>query len=87
MANKSSPSALVANQGTRVRLRLEGEYYQLSHDELRAVLKLPAAEPLGLGITIDKDQFCFEFADGQVAELSAGQLRRRLSKATIADAS
>jgi hypothetical protein len=76
----SSPSALITDQGRRVLLRLQGRFYELSQEELRTLLGLPAGPP-GLGITIEQDCLRFEFAaDGQTAELSAGQLHRRLAK-------
>jgi hypothetical protein len=47
---------------------------------LRNVLGLPP-DPPGLGITIDRNRFRFEFAaDQQTIELSAEQLHRRLAK-------
>ena len=77
---RSSPSALVTEQGERILLRLNGRFYELSQQQLRSVLGLPAG-PAGLGITIDRDRLRFEFAlDQQVAELSAAQLHRRLVK-------
>ena len=76
----SLPSALVTDQGRRVLLWLEGRFYDLGQDELRTLLGLPSGPP-GLGITIDRDRFRFEFAqDQQTAELSATQLHRRLAK-------
>ncbi len=76
----SSASALVTDQGQRVLLRLQGRFYDLSQEELRARLGL-AAGPPGLGITIEQNCFRFEFAaDGQTVELSVGQLQRRLAK-------
>ena len=75
-----SPSALITDQGRRVCLRIRGRLYELSQEELRSVLGLPAG-PAGLGITIDHDRFRFEFAlDQQTIELSAEQLHRRLAK-------
>ncbi len=74
------PSALITDQGRRVHLRLEGQHYDLSQNELRTALGL-AAGPPGLGITIEHNRFVFEFtADHQTVELSAAQLRRRLGK-------
>ena len=76
----SSSSALVTDQGTRVSLRLSGHFYQLSQDELRTVLGLPPG-PAGVGITVDRDRLCFEFAeDGQTVEVSESDLRRRITK-------
>lgn len=75
-----APSALITDQGRRVLLRLRGRQYELSQEELRTLLGLPSAPP-GLGITIDGDRFCFEFAaDNRTLELSAKQLHHRLSK-------
>jgi hypothetical protein len=75
-----SPSALITDQGRRVGLRLRGRLYELSQEELRCVLGL-APGPPGLGITIDRNRFHFEFAaDRQTIELSAEQLHRRLAK-------
>jgi len=79
MAN-SVPSALITDQGQRVLLRVQGRYYELSQPDLRALLGLPPGPP-GLGITIDGDRLCFEFAgDQQTVEVSAKQLHRRLAK-------
>jgi hypothetical protein len=75
-----SPSALITDQGQRVLLRVQGRFYELSQEELRSLLGLPAGSP-GLGISIDGDRLRFEFAaDDQTIELSAGQLHRRLAK-------
>ena len=75
-----SPSALITDQGRRVSLRVRGRHYELSQEELRSVLRLPPGPP-GLGITIDRNRFCFEFAaDHRTVELSAEQLHRRLAK-------
>lgn len=75
----SAPSALITDQGQRVLLRLQGRSYELSQEELRTLLGLPAGPP-GLGITIDHDRLRFEFAaDNRNKELSAGQLQRRLA--------
>ena len=80
----SSPSALVTDKGQRVLLRIQGRIYELSQEELRAALGLPAGPP-GLGITINRDRLRFEFAvDNHTVELSAAQLHRRLSKQTTA---
>lgn len=76
----SSLSALVTDQGQRVLFRLQGRIYELSQQELRSLLGLPAGPP-GLGISIDGGRLRFEFAaDQQTIELSAGQLQRRLTK-------
>jgi hypothetical protein len=76
----SAPSALVTDQGRRVHLRLQGRFYERSQEELRTVLGLPPGPP-GLGITIVRNRFRFEFAaDNQTVELSVEQLRRRLAK-------
>ena len=76
----SAPSALITDQGQRVALRLEGRFYELSQEELRTVLGLPAGPP-GLGITIDRDRLRFEFAaDDRTKEISAAQLQRRLAR-------
>jgi hypothetical protein len=82
--NRSSTSALVTDNGRRVLLRLQGRFYQITQEELRIALGLPAG-PAGLGITIDGDRLVFEFpGDDQVAEVSATQLQRRLAKKVIA---
>lgn len=74
------PSALITDQGQRILLRVEGQFYELSQQELRSLLGLPTGSP-GLGISIDGDRLHFEFtADHQTVELSAGQLHRRLTK-------
>jgi hypothetical protein len=74
------PSALVTDMGRRVLLRLGGKFYELSQSELRNLLGLPDGPP-GLGISIEGERLHFEFAlDQQTAELSAGQLQRRLVK-------
>jgi hypothetical protein len=76
----TSPSALITDKGERVLLRVEGRYYELTQQQLRALLGLPDGPP-GLGITIDRDRLRFEFAaDNRTAELTAGQLHRRLAK-------
>jgi hypothetical protein len=75
-----APSALVTERGQRIQLRLEGRYYDVDQGQLREALGLPAG-PAGVGITIDRDRFRFEFAlDEQVAELSTAQLHRRLAR-------
>jgi hypothetical protein len=74
------PSALITENGQRVLLRLEGRVYELSQEELRGLLGLPAGEP-GLGISIEGDRFWFEFpAEDRTIEVSARQLHRRLAK-------
>jgi hypothetical protein len=75
-----APSALVTDQGRRIHLRIHGRLYERSQDELRTLLGLPAGPP-GLGITVDRNRFRFEFvADNQTIEVSAEQLHRRLAK-------
>ena len=77
-----SSSALVTDQGTRISLRLNGHFYQLSQDELRTVLGLPQG-PAGVGITVNRDRLCFEFVeDAQTVEVSESDLRRRIAKHT-----
>ncbi len=75
----SSPSALIVDNGRRVLLRLEGQFYELAQKELRALLGLPAGPP-GLGITIDRERLHLEFAGVRSVEISATQLQRRLAK-------
>jgi len=76
----TSPSALITDQGQRVLLRVQGVLYELSQEELRSLLGLPAGSA-GLGISIDGNRLRFEFAaDDRTSELSAGQLHRRLAK-------
>jgi hypothetical protein len=78
--HRSPPSALIADQGRRVLLRIQGRQYELSQQELRMLLGLPPGPP-GLGITVDRDRLRFEFAaDDQAVEASAAQLQRRLAK-------
>jgi len=80
-----SPSALVTDQGQRVLLRLQGRIYELSQQELRDLLGLPAGPP-GLGISIEGNRFRFEFAaDSQTIELTVKQLLGRLSEQTAPD--
>jgi hypothetical protein len=80
MAAAYSSSALVVDQGRRVLLRIQGRVYELSDSELRKLLALPAGNP-GLGITVDRDRFCFEFAvDNLTIQLSAEQLHRRMAR-------
>ncbi len=77
---KSFPSALITDDGARVLLRLDGHTYELSQEELRELLDLPAG-PSGLGITVDGNRLHFEFArDDQTAELTAAQLQQRIAK-------
>jgi hypothetical protein len=76
----SAPSALISDRGNRVLLRLAGRFYDLGQQELRAVLGLPGGPP-GLGISIDRNRFRFEFVeDNQTVELTAAQLQRRIAK-------
>jgi hypothetical protein len=77
-----SPSALVMEKGQRILLRLQGGFFELSQQELRALLGIPSGTS-GIGISIDGDRFTFEFAeDEKTVEITAGQLQRRLSKQT-----
>jgi hypothetical protein len=79
-----SPSALVMDKGQRILLRLQGGFFELSQQELRALLGMPTGSS-GIGISIDADQFTFEFAENEkTVEVTAGQLQRRLSKQTTA---
>ncbi|MFL5241619.1 MAG: hypothetical protein ACJ8FY_05885 [Gemmataceae bacterium] len=79
MAN-SSPSALITDRGRPIGLRMRGQHYELTQEELRGLLRLPPGPP-GLGITIDRNRFRFEFAgDHHTIEVSAEQLHRRLAK-------
>jgi hypothetical protein len=79
----TSPSALIIDQGERVLLRLHGRVFEISQRELRTVLGLPAGSA-GLGISIDDDQFHFEFsADDQTIEISALQLHRRVAPSSL----
>jgi hypothetical protein len=74
------PSALIIEEGRRVQFRIQGQFYELSQEELRAALGLPEG-PAGLGITIERDRLLFEFAaDQQEIEMTAEQLRRRIAK-------
>ena len=74
------PSALITDNGRRILLRIQGRFYELSQDELRTLLGLPAGPP-GLGITIDRGSLRFEFAaDNQTVEMTAERLYRRLAK-------
>jgi hypothetical protein len=76
----SAPSALITDNGRQVLLRLQGRFYELTLEELRTVLGLPAG-PIGLGITIDQTRLCFEFTGiNKDIEISAAQLHRRLAK-------
>src|SRR5438093_200118 len=77
---RSSPSALVTDNGRRVLLRLDGRFYDLGQGELRLLLGLREGPP-GLGISIERQSLRFEFSsDNQVIEISATQLQRRLAK-------
>jgi hypothetical protein len=74
------PSALITDQGRRVLLRVHGRYHELSQQDLRTLLGIPAGPP-GLGITVERGRLRFEFAaDDQTVELSVDQLHRRLAK-------
>ncbi len=76
----TAPSALITDKGQRVLLRIQGRFYDIRQEELRALLGLPAGSA-GLGISIEGDRLRFEFAaDHQTIELSEGQLHRRLVK-------
>jgi len=78
--SRSSTSALITDEGRRVLLRLEGRFYELTQEELRILLGLPAGPP-GLGITIDRGRLHFDFAaDNQSVVLSSQQLQYRLAK-------
>jgi len=77
---RTAPSALITDRGRRVLIRIQGRQYELSQDELRALLGLPPG-PAGLGISIDGNRIHFEFAgDAKSLELSADQLQHRLRK-------
>jgi hypothetical protein len=68
------------DQGQRVLLRIQGQYYELTQSELRTLLGLPEGPP-GLGITIDGARLSFEFAaDQRTIEMTEVQLRRRLAR-------
>ncbi len=76
----SAPSALITDNGRRVLLRLQGRFYELTLEELRTAFGLPTG-PSGLGISIDRNRLCFEFAgDNPPIEISAAQVQRRLAK-------
>jgi hypothetical protein len=80
----ASPSALITDRGERVLLRVAGRHYELSQPALRQVLELPEGPP-GLGITVDRDRFHFEFVgDDRSVTISVAQLRRRLAKRAAA---
>jgi hypothetical protein len=80
----SFPSALITDQGTRVLLRLKGHFFELSQSSLRAALGLPDGPP-GLGIRVERERLRFEFSeDGQVVEVSAADLLRRITRDTAA---
>lgn len=73
-------SALVTDEGRRVIFRIQDRLFELPQEQLRVVLGLSPGPP-GLGITIDRGRFHFEFArDNQAVEISATQLQRRLAK-------
>jgi hypothetical protein len=73
---------LITDQGRRVLLRVHGRLYELTQDELRSLLGLPAG-PAGLGVTIDGERFRFEFVGvDKAVELSSRQLYRQLAKQT-----
>ena len=77
---RSSLSALITDQGSRVLLRLDGRFYRLTQEALRQALGQPDGPP-GLGISIDGDRLQFEFAgDNRSVTITAAQLRRRLAK-------
>jgi len=79
-----SPSALVTDQGQRVLFRIQDRFFELPQEELRAILGLPPG-PAGLGVTIDQDRFCFEFAaDNESREIPVKQLYRRLARRATA---
>ena len=59
-----SLSALITDQGQRVLLRIRGRLFQLNQEELRMALGLPPGPP-GLGITVDRNRFRFEFVGDQ----------------------
>ena len=81
---RSSPSALITDNGDRVLLRLGGRQYELTQPVIRQVLELPDGPP-GLGISIDGDRLHFEFAgDDQSVTISAAQLQRRLANHSAA---
>lgn len=79
----ATPSALVTDKG-EILFRLEGRFFQLSQQDLRSALDLPPG-PAGVGITIDKSRFRFEFpGDNRSIDITAKQLGRRLAKQTTA---
>ncbi|HMF19722.1 MAG TPA: hypothetical protein VKE98_21130 [Gemmataceae bacterium] len=81
---QSAPSALVIDQGSKALFRINGKFYELTQKALRLLLGLPQG-PAGLGITIDRNRFRFEFTeDNQEIELTTDQLKRRLSKQVAA---
>jgi hypothetical protein len=55
---------LITDQGQRVLLRIRGRLFQLNQEELRMALGLPPGPP-GLGITVDRNRFRFEFLGDQ----------------------
>ena len=71
---------MITDQGQRVLLRIRGRLFQLNQEELRLALGLPPGPP-GLGITVDRNRFRFDFVgDHRIIEMSAEQLQRRLAK-------
>jgi hypothetical protein len=75
-----APSALITDKGRRVLLRIRGRHYEFTQEELRSLLRVPPGPP-GLGITVDRNRFRFEFAgDDRDIELSTEQLQRRFAK-------
>ena len=78
--SNAQPSALITDNGHKILLRIQGRFYELSHEELRTLLDLPPGPP-GLGITIDRGSLRFEFpADNQTVEMTAERLQRSLAK-------
>lgn len=77
--NDSSVSALITDGGEKIHLRFAWRIYRLTLSALRQVLDLPEG-PSGLGITVDRDRFQFEFADDRLVTITSGQLRRRLAR-------
>ncbi len=65
------PSALITDEGNRVLLRIQGRFYDLSQNELRALLGVPEGAA-GLGISIEAGRLRFEFAGEQrIVEMTA----------------
>lgn len=78
--HRLAPSALITDQGERIKLRLQGKFYELSQEELRTLLGMPPGPP-GLGITIERDRLQFEFAaDEQSKTVTEKQLARLLAR-------